>query len=315
MTLSLKAVLVSFVVLVLVVDSTWASLASFDIDSPAYLRLAMVAAIFAIGSLFYGSFRKDEKLQAMLFGTFFLTAFSASFGVLNYFLLTVAGPRIDQDLALIDRMLGVDWPALMQFAEQHPTANLILFLAYASSLSQTAVLVNALGLCGRPNDVYTFCLSLTIGAAVTISIWTFAPSFGAFTVYPISNSPHFLLVADAAYARDLLDLAANGPGHISPYEVKGLVAFPSFHTVLAVLTAWYAWSLKWLRWPALILNALVVLSIPIQGGHHVIDIAGGIAVALIAIAVSNWVSRLIPSGKPSVPLQGTEPAGEAARCC
>ncbi|HZP10266.1 phosphatase PAP2 family protein [Methyloceanibacter sp.] len=299
-------------VLALVVDSTWASLASFDIDGPAYLLVGAAAAACATGSLFYGSFRRDEKLHAMLFGTFFLIAFAASFGVLNYLLLTVAGPRIDQELASIDRMLGIDWPALLRFAEQHPTANLLLFLVYASSLAQTAVLVNALGLCGRPNDIYAFCLSLAIGAAVTIGIWTVAPSFGAFTVYPIGSSPPVPLMADAAYARDLLELAANGPGRISPLEVKGLVAFPSFHTVLALLIAWYAWPLKWLRWPAIGLNALVILSIPIQGGHHIIDIAGGFVVAVFAIAVTSWASRHILSRRHSVPVRVPEPAGETA---
>jgi hypothetical protein len=312
MTLTLKTILLCFVILALVVDSTWASLASFNIDGPAYAFVGVGAAVCAAGSLFYGSFRRDEKLHAMLFGTFFLIAFSASFGVLNYFLLTVAGPRIDQELAAIDRMLGVDWPALLRFAEEHPAANLILFVVYNSSLAQTAVLVNALGLCGRPNDIYTFCLALAIGATVTIGIWTLAPSFGAFTVYPISDTPHVPLMANAAYARDLLELAANGPGRISPYEVKGLVAFPSFHTVLALLTAWYAWPLKWLRWPAIGLNALVIVAIPIQGGHHVIDIAGGLAVAVFAIAVTSWTSRHVLSREHSVPRHVPEPAGETA---
>jgi len=287
----LRTILLSIVVVTLGTDVAWSSATAFDIDRPAYLALAILAAIVGAGSIFYGRFRRDEKLNAMLFGTFFLIAFSASFGVLNYFLLTVAGARIDQELASIDRMAGIDWRALMRLAEMHPLANRILYLAYISTLPQIAILVNCLGLWARPIDIYKFCLSIAIGAAITVAVWKVAPSFGAFSVYPINHTPQFALAVDFTYARDLLDLLAHGPSRISPFELKGLIAFPSFHTVLAVFTVWYAWDVRFLRCPALILNLLVLASIPIQGGHHVIDIAGGLAVAMLAISLTNLIAR------------------------
>ena len=160
--------------------------------------------------------------------------------MLNYFLLTIAGPLIDEELASIDQMAGIDWLSLMRFAELHPLANRILNLAYISTLPQIAILVNCLGLCGRPSDIYKLCLTIAIGAAITVAMWTLAPSFGAFSVYPVSGTPQFVLAVDFAYARDLLNLFAHGPSRISPFEVKGLIAFPSFHTVLAIIITWYA---------------------------------------------------------------------------
>lgn len=88
-------------------DAVWASASAFDIDRPDYLALAILASIVGAGSIFYAGIRRDEKLSAILFGTFFLMAFSASLSVLNYFLLTVAGPRIDEELASIN-----EWPVL-----------------------------------------------------------------------------------------------------------------------------------------------------------------------------------------------------------
>jgi hypothetical protein len=287
----LQPILLSIVVVTLGTDIAWSSAAAFDIDRPAYLALAILAAIVGAGSIFYGGIRRDEKLNAMLFGTFFLIAFSASFGVLNYFLLTVAGARIDQELARIDRMAGIDWRALMRLAEMHPLANRILNLAYISTLPQIAILVNCLGLWARPIDIYKLCLSIAIGAAITVAVWTVAPSFGAFSVYPINHTPQFALAVDFTYARDLLDLLSHGPSRISPFELKGLIAFPSFHSVLAVFTVYYGWKVRFLRYPALMLNLLVLASIPIQGGHHVIDIAGGLAVAMLAIAMTNRIAR------------------------
>jgi hypothetical protein len=307
MTISLQTLLFSIVILTLGTDIAWARVVSFDLDLPAYLALGIIAAAVGAGSLFYAYLRKDEKLNAMLFGTFFLIAFSASFSVLNYFLLTIAGPRIDQELASIDKMAGIDWLALMRFAELHPLANRVLNLAYISTLPQIAILVNCLGLCGRPNEIYKLCLSIALGAAMTIAIWTLTPSFGAFSLYPISGTPQFVLAVDSAYARDLLNLLAHGPSRVSPFEVKGLIAFPSFHTVLAIFVTWYAWNIKFLRGLALALNLLVLMSIPIQGGHHVIDIAGGLVVAMLAIALTNRIARgsLTPVGavQPSRPEQ------------
>jgi len=45
------------------------------------------------------------------------------------------------------------------------------------------------------------------------------------------------------------------------------------------------------RWPALILNLLVIAATPVHGGHHVIDIAGGAVVAVLAITVADAIVR------------------------
>ncbi|MEM9986356.1 MAG: divalent metal cation transporter, partial [Bacteroidota bacterium] len=40
-------------------------------------------------------------------------------------------------------------------------------------------------------------------------------------------------VADDRYSAEIASLAQTGPGVISPKEIRGLIAFPSYHTVLA----------------------------------------------------------------------------------
>ena len=49
------------------------------------------------------------------------------------------------------------------------------------------------------------------------------------------------------YGRDLLRLLRDGPGYITPADLRGLIAFPSYHGVLAILLIWYARSVRWLR--------------------------------------------------------------------
>ena len=297
MTARLQAILFALVATIAATDAVWASAGHFDIDAPAYGLLALLTVALAAGGVFYDRVRRDEKLAAMLFGTSFLIGMSASFSVLNYLLLTIAGHRIDAPLAAIDRALGVDWPALMSFVAHYPLTNMVLQLVYISVLPQLALLTVALGFKGRPEQIYALCLSVAAGAAIAIATWTVAPSFGAFSVYdlPPSVANHMALALDGHYAHQLIALLAHGPGRISPSEAQGLIGFPSYHAVLAMLVVWHARKLPVIRWIALVLNAVVLVATPIQGGHHVVDVLAGFAVAALAIWLADsalrWAAR------------------------
>ena len=62
----------------------------------------------------------------------------------------------------------------------------------------------------------------------------------------------------------------------------GLVSFPSFHTAAATLLAIAAWPDRRLRAVILPMDAAMLLSIPVEGTHYLIDMIGGAGVALIA---------------------------------
>jgi hypothetical protein len=275
------------------VDCVWASIRHFDIDTRGYLFYGLIAAVLWAGGWFYARVRKDDNLSGMLTGAGFLCGFSIGLSMLNYFLLTVAGPRIDIQLAAADRFFGIDWLALMAIAAAHPIINALLVLIYGTVLPQLALLIVCLGWTGRPNTIYRLCLSVAVGAAITVSFWTFFPSFGAFSVYdlPPTLARHMLVALDGHYAHKLVWLLANGPGYMTPDDIKGLIGFPSFHAALAMFAAWYAFELKLLRWPLAALNGIVLIATPIQGGHHVIDVVAGVAVAALSIALSKRIMR------------------------
>lgn len=296
-TARLQLILFAIVAAAAGTDVAWSAAGHFDIDARAYGLLALLAAGLAAGGLFYDRVRRDERLAAMLLGTSFLIGMSAAFSVLNYLLLTIAGPRIDAPLAAIDRALGIDWPTLMAFVARYPLSNMVLQLVYISVLPQIALLTVALGFKGKSEQIYALCLSVAAGAAIAIAMWTVAPSFGAFSVYalPANVSSHLALALDGHYARELVYLLQHGPGRISPSEAQGLIGFPSYHAVLAMLVVWYARRLSVIRWCALALNAIVLVATPIQGGHHVVDVAAGFAVAATAVwfsdAMLRWAAR------------------------
>jgi hypothetical protein len=294
----LQRVLLCIAAAIVLVDAAWAGASHFDLDIKAYGVLGLLSAVLVAGGVFYTRYRRDERLSTMLFGTAFLVVFSAAFALLNYLLLTVAGPRIDGLLASADRTLGVDWPALMAFMTNYPRLDAVLQLCYGSVMPQIAMLIIALCFTAQCERVYRLCLSIALGAMLTVFFWTAFPSFGAFSVYelPPQVAAHLNLALDGHYAEELKALLAHGPGFISPTSAKGLVGFPSFHGALAMLVAWYAKDVKVLRWPVLVLNAVVLIATPIQGGHHVVDLIGGLAVACAAIAATDRISALAPRG-------------------
>jgi hypothetical protein len=293
---SLPGLLLLLVVLLAGIDTAWAIGGHFALDVAAYCRLSLMALTLLLAARVYSTTRPDPRLAAMLFGTGFLCAFSLGASVLNYLLLTRAGTRIDDMLAAMDRALGFDWPHAMAWMAAHPRLNTLAYAAYSSMLPQVAVLTIALATVD-PARVYRFVAGVAVGALICIAVWSLAPSFGAFSVYA-NPVPHAFLALDGAYAHDLVRLLKNGPGLISPADAKGLIGFPSYHAVLALLVMWHARGLKYLRWPAVLLNVAVLLATPVQGGHHVMDVLGAIPVTALALWMT--AARAVPqiSAKP-----------------
>jgi hypothetical protein len=264
-------------------------LGGFTVDLPGYGMVALLSATLAGGGLFYRNIRPDSRLAAMLFGTAFLCAFSASAGLLNYLLLPVAGVRIDAALAAWDRSMGFSWPAIMAAAADQPALMTLLLLAYGSMLPQIALLAIALARRGEGEPVYRFCLAIAAGALFCIGIWTLYPSFGAFSIYELDDgvAARISPALGTDYAHELTGLLANGTSMISPSSVKGLIGFPSYHAVLALLAARFAWDVPRLRWPFLVLNLLVMLSVPVQGGHHLLDLLAAFPVTWAALKLAG----------------------------
>ena len=221
----------------------------------------------------------------MLFGTGFLISFSAAASALNAMLLVVAGPRSDGVLALADRALGFDWPGMMRALSGHQVLLWVLQLAYSALLPEIALTVVVLGTLGRIPSVYRFVLAVAIGALICIFIWTLFPTFGAMSVYPLDpdTAAKLHVPVDGAYGQALVKMLHDGPGFIAPDNAKGLIGFPSYHAILALLLIWYLRDVPWLRWPALLFNGIVVLATPVEGGHHWVDVFAGVPVTVLAV--------------------------------
>lgn len=82
-------------------------------------------------------------------------------------------------------------------------------------------------------------------------------------------------------------LRAGTFGPVDVEHLNGLIAFPSFHAASAILFAFAAWPVRWLRFPGLIINALMLAAMPIHGGYYFIDTVAGVCLALVAVALTR----------------------------
>jgi hypothetical protein len=301
----LNRLLLAFGLGSVLLDAALLAFGDFALDARGYALVAMLVLPLAGGAIYYDRIRAEPNLSATLSVAVFLIVFPAAASLFSYLALTITGPQIDNLLAAADLALGFHWTAVMTLASEHPGITRLLSAAYLSVLPQTLLLLFLLGLRGKLEALYGLALALCFGAIITLTIWTAFPAFGAFAVFdlPATVETRLGLSVNADYARVLGRMLEQGPGLITPVEIRGLVGFPSYHTLQALVLFWYVRREPWLRWPSLALNLLVLAAIPVHGGHHLVDMFAGIAVTVAAI----WLSgRAVAWGKRSA---AAAPAG------
>jgi hypothetical protein len=285
---ALNRILLCLAAAIVLVDTAWLLLGNFAVDWHPYGFVSLLMAPLLAGAVYYDRLRSEPAMSAMLGCAAFLIVFAAAASLASYLLATISGPRIDGLLAEADRIIGFHWPSLMAFAAEYPLFNGMLALVYLSVMPQMLLLLLWLGARDQLEDLYGLAFSMAYGAIITLTIWTAFPSFGAFSVFilPHDVASKLNLIAGFDYAHDLVEMLESGPGLISPRDLRGLVGFPSYHTLQAVVLTWYARGTL-LRWPLIALNSAVLIAIPLHGGHHIVDIIGGLFVGVIAILMAR----------------------------
>lgn len=203
-------------------------------------------------------------------------------------LAALSAPYADARLSAWDRSLGLDWPAWFDLSR--PIARPLIF-AYASFNWQPIVIIAALVLTGRERRLYTWLTAALIGVLVCAAVFVFFPAQSPYHFYGLSpvdfperpNGSLWTFVEGLAYYKD-------GGRILGPKLLTGMVAFPSYHAVAALLFTWAAWPTV-ARWPILTLNVLMLVSIPTIGNHYFIDVLAGLAVGTGVLLLCDFGCR------------------------
>lgn len=229
-------------------------------------------------------------LGAIGFGIFM--SFTGSVAIFIYTLFPVAFPLIDPSLMAIDASLGYVWTDFVQSVAAYPMVGLGLRYVYLSILPQMVAVIVLLAFLNRPVTLHRFLSVGIFCMIVTVTIWSVFPSVGpgANSSVPVDVASSIDLVLDMAYAAELQRLAAEGIPVIAPNTITGVIAFPSFHMIMACMVVWFTRDTVAFI-PALVVNIAMVPATLSHGGHHLVDLVAGV----VAFFLCVWaVNRLIP---------------------
>jgi hypothetical protein len=258
--------------LLLAVDFVWASQIGLTIGGggiKAYwigIPLALCAA-----------FRRRDRGIANLAEAFALwTAFTTASVVLTYLAATSAFPLQDVMMERLDGAIGFDWSAWHHAVLDRPILIRLLVVAYNSMSPQVLLAIIYFSPTDRSARIQDLLLLAGATLAATALISAIWPTLGPYAAHG---------AGDVAYLRDLLALRAGGPWQFELLAMEGLVTMPSYHTVMAVLLTYVFRRTGLVGYGIAALNVVMLLSVPPIGGHYLVDVFAGGALALGAIAV------------------------------
>ncbi|MEN6452368.1 MAG: phosphatase PAP2 family protein [Thermoguttaceae bacterium] len=232
-------------------------------------RLAVVAAALGLAAWHY---RRVEPFRLCTSALLVLVLFSSSFVVLTYLTARLAPPLIDEQLTASDAKLGFASARLAAWQERHPAAGILLGGAYDSLLPQTAVTVAMLGLLSRRKPLEAFLRRMMLAATIALGCFLFVEAIGP----PGLPTSPFL----AHYHDHFLSLRSGLRTGLSLTDTEGIITFPSFHAVWALLLV--AACPRALKPLSVLLNAAVIAATVTTGGHYLTDVLAGIVVFYFA---------------------------------
>jgi PAP2 superfamily protein len=270
--------------------ATAASIAAGISFRPQQLGYVVLVVIGALGlSAFYTVLRPDERVARLFRAAIELFLLSFLCGSLSYAATSLNRPLWDEVFVAWDQALGFDWRYWLGVLNEHPKTNLVLAFAYHSMWPQLAIVIVALVTVRDYRRLDVFLLAFGFAAAITVVIAGFMPALSPLAHFAITpaDHPNIVLAVPREFEAQALALRDGSMRVIELGEAQGLVTFPSFHTVVAVLLLIGFRHVPYVRWLSLVLNVLMLMSIPIEGSHYLVDLIAGVGVALLAWSMAR----------------------------
>jgi membrane-associated phospholipid phosphatase len=195
----------------------------------------------------------------------------------------------DSSLARADHGLGLEVPSILHVIAFHPWARTALAFSYdlLFPLMVVAALVPALRF--RFSAAKELIVSIVFATLAGAALFALLPAIGPWAAYGFPPSP-----LQSQTQALFLSLRA-GSVHFIDFSEPGVVCFPSFHVLLAILSATALCAVKPLRIPAILIAAMISVSTLTTGWHYVVDVIGGLILAAASIfaakAFTRWEAR------------------------
>jgi len=259
------------------IDLVGAGRAGFRISGiPALLRA--VATLAAIGFFFDYTGRARQVSDAAHYCALWLS-FAYALEIYSYILATLRMPMYDLQFARMDAALGFNWVAILDLITPHQTLQYLLGRAYNSIFVQVFASIGYFALIKR-SDRNRELMWIGMLSALITSVAGLLPALGP---YAKGDMP--------AWSAVLVTIRNGSLTRFALADLTGIVAFPSFHTVLAILLVYVHRPPLRSFVPVAILNAIMLVAIPFAGHHYLVDMIAGAAVVAVSIVIVQTAMR------------------------
>jgi membrane-associated phospholipid phosphatase len=193
-------------------------------------------------------------------------------------------PFRDDTLAALDSWFGLEVPQILALQSSFPTAYDFVSACYPLLLPLIIAALTLPTAFGDGRCVREFFIALIVSGIIGFTLFYLLPAAGWFERYNITPRPDQVLY---------LEMIRNTWGQ-ETFEIDlsyraGLVYFPSFHTILPILSLFALRSFPRVVTCTIPLAVLIVLSTMTTGSHYPCDIYAGVVVAL----VSWWIASKV----------------------
>lgn len=291
----------------------------------ASLYGGMIGMLLAIGVMkgkVMGSEKPIDRLLARILRGFqlliacyvFLLTYAVASTTIVYLGQALGAPLQDQAFAAADEALGFDFLAFHAWVGTQPMLPEALHFAYHSCARQFLIIFVVSAILLDRETVAQFCALMALTLIPTVIIASLWPALGSCIYHQPTVAPfaHLDPLACREYLPHVEALRAGTYTVFDLREAKGLLTFPSYHTVMAIIAVYSVRRHIWLLIPFAGLNALnIVATIP-YGGHYLVDVFAGAAIAFAAIAVVQWNARRQPSRSTATDAEETGVPSPAA---
>ena len=279
---------ISIIAFVGLLDVFWMSFAGFGFEWGELAKTLICVGILLSISCFYTVFRPVEDFAVVTLWTAILVSFSVVAAINSYLFASLGFSLTDSYFAAFDRAIGFDWLATLSFVNQYPLIGKLSTFFYLSSLPLVAMTLIYLSFTGRGKQLELFITSLIISCIITLFVSGPLAALGPYVYYnpPIELYRDFAPAvmpqgADSPYISHLMALRDGSMRLLSLGHTEGLIVFPSFHTVMSVLMILALRGCGPMFWLGGVFNILVLMTVPIDGGHYLADMVAGLLVAIV----------------------------------
>jgi hypothetical protein len=278
---------------VLVIDLIWLPFSALRFSSVNVAVIAAIAAMFLLAGPIQKRYEFSAAARHLAVELYVLVLFVACGFVFSYLAIESGWSVRDELFVAIDHALGFDWETYTLFVLQNDllrTATLILYV-----VTPPLVIFTLFWSClkGNFNCASEMVAMVILGGALCVVISGIVPSAGGAGYFPVDNSFYggHTVIFDDSNKIEFFQLRNRVGLEISLMHPLALIAFPSYHACLALLVVLAFWRTGVLGYTILALNIGSLLSLPVQGGHHLSDVLGGLLVG----AATYWVvSKMRP---------------------